>query len=292
VKDGAKLIENGLSECLSTILWSQQRADRLRLRGELLVRTQLAIALVGGSLLTAPLWPQSEVPPKLTQDAPSVSGADVASIASANESVHAVHSMEGHGMAPGAHIKLTPLADPKPGDEERAAEVLAAARKLSERYKDYKAALADGYQIFLPNIPQRQYHFTNYRYAFEAEMHFNADQPTSLLYEKHGEGYSFVGVMYTAAKNASEEELDSRVPLSVAQWHAHVNLCLPPQERKKEAWGFEPKYGLAGSIATKADCEAAGGKFVPQIFGWMVHVYPLGQTAEDIWSVEKRAGNE
>ena len=27
----------------------------------------------------------------------------------------------------------------------------------------------------------------------------------------------------------SEDQLSERVPLSVAQWHAHVNLCFPPE---------------------------------------------------------------
>ena len=39
------------------------------------------------------------------------------------------------------------------------------------------------------------------------------------------------------------------------------------------------------------DCEAAGGKFMPQIFGWMVHVYPFEQKPEDVWSVERQAHN-
>ena len=51
---------------------------------------------------------------------------------------------------------------------------------------------------------------------------------------------------------------------------------------------MNPKFGLAGSISTKAECEAADGKFVPQIFGWMVHVYPFEQKPEDIWSVERQ----
>ena len=71
------------------------------------------------------------------------------------------------------------------------------------KYQDYKVALAAGFKIFLPDVPQKQYHFTNYRYAWEARNHFDALQPTSLLYEKDGDGYKLVGVMYTAKKNAS-----------------------------------------------------------------------------------------
>jgi len=202
-------------------------------------------------------------------------------------SAHAMHSMEGH-MDMGPHMKMTALREVRQGDEERANQVAAAARKVAEHYEDYRVALADGFQIFLPNVPQKQYHFTNYGYGFEAAFHFNPDHPTSLLYEKHGDGYKLIGVMYTAAKRAGEDELDRRIPLSIAQWHAHINLCVPPEGQKREALGPHPRFGLHGSIATQQECEAAGGKFMPQIFGWMVHVYPFEQKPEDVWSVARQ----
>jgi hypothetical protein len=202
--------------------------------------------------------------------------------------VHAMHSMESRHMDMGPHMKMTSLRDPKAGDAERAALVAQSAREVAEKYEDYKTALADGFAIFLPNLPQKQYHFTNYSYGFEAIFHFNPDHPTSLLYEKRGDGYKLIGVMYTAAKNASESELDERIPLSIAQWHAHVNLCLPPADKKRAAFGPHPRFGLAGSISTREACDAAGGRFMPQVFGWMVHVYPFEQKPEAVWSVERQ----
>ncbi len=203
-------------------------------------------------------------------------------------SASAMHAMEGH-MDMGPHMAMTALRKPQPGDKERADQIVEAARKVAEKYRDYKLALADGFKIFLPNVPQKQYHFTNYSYAFEARMRFNPDHPTSLLYQENGDGYKLIGVMYTAAKDASEDELDSRVPLSIAQWHRHVNLCMPPADKKSEAIGPNAKFGLAGSIASQDACDAAGGKFIPQIFGWMVHVYPFEKNPEDVWSVERQA---
>jgi hypothetical protein len=198
-------------------------------------------------------------------------------------SAPAMHSMEGHHMDMGPHMKMTALRDPKPGDEERAQRVVEAARGVAEKYKDYHTALADGFKIFLPNVPQKMYHFTNYKYAFEAAFSFNTDHPTSLLYEKHGDDYKLVGVMYTAPKRYDEADLDKRIPLSIAQWHEHVNLCMPPADRKQEALG--PKFGLHGSIATKEDCDANGGTFRPLVFNWMVHLYPLEKTEAEIWDV-------
>jgi hypothetical protein len=225
---------------------------------------------------------QEQSAPGAAQDMPGMSNDGTA---------HAMHSMEGRHLDMGPHMKMTTLRDPVPGDEEKANQVVKAARKVAEQYKDYKTALADGYKIFLPNLPQKQYHFTNYRYAFEAALQFTPEHPTSLLYEKHGDDYKLIGVMYTAPKNLTWNQLDQRIPLSIAQWHAHINMCVPPDDRKKEMWGPHARFGLAGSIATKEECDAAGGKFVPQIFGWMVHVYPFEQKPEDIWSVERQAHN-
>jgi len=201
---------------------------------------------------------------------------------------NAMHTMEDRHMDMGPHMKMTAMRPVKAGDQEKADQVVVAARRAAEKYKDYKVALADGFKIFFPNVPQKQYHFTNYEYAYQAAFKFDPDKPTSLLYEKHGDDYKLIGVMYTARKTATEDELDSRIPLSIAQWHAHVNLCMPPADKRGEVLQPHPKFGLLGSIATKEDCDAAGGRFMPQVFGWMVHVYPMETKAEDIWSVEKQ----
>ena len=237
--------------------------------------------------------PSTDTFPEKANAAPDMSAMSMPDLTGMNNdgSAHAMLSMSERSMDMGPHMKMTTLRDLKPGDQEKADQVVAAARQAAEKYTDYKVALADGYKIFLPNLPQKQYHFTNYRYAFEAAIQFNPDHPTSLLYEKTGDGYKLIGVMYTAPKSSNWNDLDQRIPLSVAQWHAHINLCLPPADRRSEAWGPHPKFGLAGSITTRTDCDAAGGKFMPQIFGWMVHLYPFEQKPEDIWSVERQASH-
>ena len=173
-------------------------------------------------------------------------------------SAHAMHSMEGH-MDMGPHMKMTALRPLQQGDAERGQKVAEAARKAAEKYLDYHVALADGFQIFLPNIPQKMYHFTNYRYAREAALRFNPEHPTSLLYEKHGDDYKLIGVMYTAPKRLNEDQLDERIPLSIAQWHEHINFCAPPPDRRKEMLAPNPQFGLKGSITTQEACDAAGG---------------------------------
>lgn len=198
-----------------------------------------------------------------------------------------MHSMEGH-MDMGPHMKMTNLRAAKPGDAERAEKVAEAARKVCEKYTDYQVALAEGFRIFLPRVPQKIYHFTNYTYGREAQMAFNPDHPTSLLYEKHGDDYKLVGVMYTAPRSFTEDELDQRIPLSVAQWHEHVNFCRAPLGHVMESFGPNPRFGFKGSISTKEACDAAGGTFIPVVLNWMVHVYPFEKDQAAMWSVERQ----
>jgi hypothetical protein len=201
---------------------------------------------------------------------------------------HVMHAMEGH-MDMGPHMRMTELRQSHPGDADRAQKVVEAARKADEKYEDYHVALAEGFKIFLPNVPQKMYHFTNYGYAMEAAFYFNPEHPTSLLYEKRGDDYKLIGVMYTAPKRLTEDQLDERIPLSVAQWHEHVNFCAPPAAaRRKEMLQPHPQFGLHGSIATQEACDAAGGTFHPVVFNWMVHVYPFEKDQARIWSVERQ----
>lgn len=211
--------------------------------------------------------------------------------AEGDASAHVMSSMEGH-MDMGPHMKMTALRPAKQDDAARAQQVAEEARKAAEKYMDYHTALTEGFRIFHPEVPQKMYHFTNYSYGFEAALKFNPEHPTSLLYEKHGDDYKLIGVMYTAPKRFTEEQLDERVPLSVAQWHEHVNFCRPPADRRAEMLAPHPQFGLRGSITTQEACDAAGGTFMPVVFNWMVHVYPFEKTQAEIWSAERQHGDK
>jgi len=77
-------------------------------------------------------------------------------------------------------------------------------------YADYRAAQRDGYIQFLPHVPQKIYHFTNWANAVLAEFRFDPTKPTSLMYERTPNGYQLVGAMYTAPASSSLEALDAR----------------------------------------------------------------------------------
>jgi len=44
------------------------------------------------------------------------------------------------------------------------------------------------------------------------------------------------------------------------------------------------QFGFKGTIADESECRQAGGTFVPQAGGWMIHVYPFAATPETIWT--------
>ena len=212
---------------------------------------------------------------------PNMPGMDMDD-AKANEA-HAVHDMTMGEHAHNAHMHMTAARPETPEDAARAKEIVDQLRAGIAKYKDYHVALASGYKIFLPNLKQTEYHFTNYMNGFLEAFKFDPARPTSLLYKKTSTGYELVGAMYTMPKRASEEQLNERVPQSVASWHLHTNLCMPPANQRRYAdW---TKFGLRGSIATQEACEDAGGKFHPVIFGWMVHVYPYEDSAEKIFAM-------
>jgi hypothetical protein len=228
--------------------------------------------------------------------------------------------MEGKTMAPGGmgghmqmmmenHMRMTDLRPATPEDETRAHDILEKLRSAIARYRNYQVALAQGMRIFLPEIPQDVYHFTDFaETGREYQGRFDIAHPGSLLYAKNPDGgYTLVGAMYSAAPDATPDDLDAIVPLSVARWHVHTNICLPADltlddilhnnlgaDRADEPgmlpvsaspnalelnhrYGFlaDGRFGFEGKISDAGQCTAAGGHLVQQAFGWMVHVYPF-----------------
>ena len=228
---------------------------------------------------------QSSSPQSQPMDHSKMSGMDMDD-AKANEA-HAVHDMTGgHMDAHNLHMHMTAMRPQTPQDTARANEIVSQLRSGIEKYKDYHVALNDGYKIFLPNLAQPEYHFTNYWNGFLESFSFDPARPTSLLYKKTSGGYELVGAMYTMPKRATEEQLDARVPLSIAMWHLHTNLCMPQKGQLRNAdW---KKFGLKGSIVTQEACDAANGRFQPVIFGWMVHVYPYEDSLDKIFAMHHR----
>ncbi|MDA0738467.1 MAG: hypothetical protein O2999_01970 [Nitrospirae bacterium] len=43
-------------------------------------------------------------------------------------------------------------------------------------------------------------------------------------------------------------------------------------------------YGLHGSITTQEECHAVDGRWFPQVYGWMIHIFPFADSPEKIWT--------
>jgi hypothetical protein len=167
-------------------------------------------------------------------------------------------------------------------DEKRGEEIIQMLRQSIVKYKDYRTALNDGFVLMHPEKKAKHYHFGNKQRRFLSRVQFDPAQPPTLLYKKTADGYELEGAMYTAPKDMTEEQLNQRIPLSVAQWHAHVNLCMEPDGSGRRI--TRRQFGFKGTIATESECQQAGGRFVPQTGGWMMHVYPFESTPAKIWT--------
>ena len=202
----------------------------------------------------------------------------------------AEHAMGGMGgmTAEDLHLRLTALRPAAPGDSVRVAEVLRVMRRDLAPYRDIRVAQSDGFRQYIPAGAAPVQHFTKLRWAFQSRRELNPSHPTSLLYTRAADGtMELVGAMFTAPAQLSEDELNARLPLSIARWHQHINWCLPggplddARRRWRETKNGQPVFGPKSPIATAQACAAVGGRFKPRLFGWMVHV--MAFSSEDPW---------
>lgn len=195
------------------------------------------------------------------------------------------------------HMRLTPTREATRADSVRARALVTQIRAALAKYGDTTAAVADGYRMFAPQLKQqRVFHFTSWRNAIAERFRFDPTRPTSLLYSRASDGsLRLVGAMYTAPRRWSADRLDARVPLSIARWHVHVDWCVPPageRARWLEQRDGAPVFGPESPIDTRSACDAVGGRFVPAIFGWMVHVNAFsGNDLGEIFGEEPHAAS-
>ena len=208
---------------------------------------------------------------------------------SANQTMSAMSSMT-QAMVHG-HMQMTPARTPNAQDRARAAQILTSLRSALEPYRDYRVAEAAGFVPFHPEWPLPMYHFTSRKNALANEFSFDAGRPTSLMYKRVPGGYELEGAMYTAPRRSTYDELDARVPLSIATWHEHTNLCVPPVGEGAQAFGAGARFGLSGSITTADACAQAGGTFIPVIYNWMVHVWPFETDPHKVWATADEPGS-
>jgi hypothetical protein len=181
------------------------------------------------------------------------------------------------GIDPFGHTRMSEMRETVPPDElAHAQRLVAILRHDLARYRQPAAAERDGYRKEGEDVPVGSLkHFFNYANFAKNHEHLDPQAPAAILYRRTKTGFELAGVMFTAPISASMDELDRRVPLALGHWHSHRNVCVPhkgaPPLRTHEE---RAPFGFEGRISTRTACDAAGGVFLDNVYGWMTHVYP------------------
>jgi hypothetical protein len=180
------------------------------------------------------------------------------------------------------HVEYTAVRPENDADKARAATLVTNLQHALAKYQDYRVAEAEGFEPFDPEIKLPVVDF--WKNSSDLKAAFSVSDPISLTYQPTPQGgYKLIGAMYTEQKDASEDQLNKDIPLSIARWRREVNLCLPARgadTKKRDS----NKFGSDGSIATKQACDAVGGRFFPVLGGWTVQVHPWEQNSKLVWA--------
>ena len=192
---------------------------------------------------------------------------------------HAPRS-SGMGIDAFGHTRMSEMRDAATAEGmAHTQRLLAMLRAELVRYRDPAAAERDGYRKEGEDVPVGSLkHFLKYGNFAKNQTHLDPEAPTAILYRRTKAGFELAGVMFTAPIGVSMDELDTRIPLALGHWHSHRNLCVPRKNAPPLSADDRRRFGFSGSIATRAACDAAGGVFLDNVYGWMTHVYPYAPT--------------
>jgi|SRR5579862_22111 len=187
------------------------------------------------------------------------------------------HRSSGMGIDSFGHTQMSDVwAGVAPDRKAHLERLIASLRSSLPKYRTLDRAIAEGYRPEGPDVPIGALkHFVNYTNLRANWQHLDPDKPMALLYRRTATGYDLAGVMFTAPIASSMDELDKRIPLAYGHWHSHRNVCQPRNDAAPLTRDQARQFGFSGSINTKDACDAAGGVFLDNVFGWMVHVYPF-----------------
>lgn len=186
-------------------------------------------------------------------------------------------------------LRMTTLRAPSAADSARGEALLATARLAVSQYSSIDKARAAGYRIseqMMQGMGETRgkgvLHAINLANALMNRSGFDPARPTALLYQPGPDGeFRLLGVMYTMPISATLDELDAAVPLSLANWHQHINTCRPARQRGTGTSRLDMKKALRH--LTRSECEAAGGVFMEEGRQWMVHVNVMADNPAGVW---------
>lgn len=165
-----------------------------------------------------------------------------------------------------AHMSLTPARPGTSADTARALEVVHELRAAIAPYQTLEAAEAAGYRARRDAGTVKAgklLHVGKRMRRAGGQQGFDPKAPQALLYRREPGGrMQLAGAMFVAPLSATPEELDAMIPLSVAHWHRHVNVCVS---------GDRSSMKRLPHATTAEACEAAGGLFRAES-RYMIHV--------------------
>lgn len=182
---------------------------------------------------------------------------------------------------PSAHMSFTASRPGTAIDSARALGVVRALRTAIQPYQTLDAAERAGYR---PRRNPDSMRGAGLLHAGRGTRRFPAaetsrlsaensrpsDEPTfdprapqALLFRRAPDGrMQLAGAMFVAPPGATADELDSMIPLSIAHWHRHLNVCVA---------GERGAVVPIPRASTPESCTAAGGRFRAES-RYMVHV--------------------
>ena len=162
------------------------------------------------------------------------------------------------------HMSLTELRPGSPDDTTRALAVVRQLRSAIEPYQTLEAAAAAGYHPRRDStmLPEGKLLHAGKRQGRRAAGTLDPSAPQALLYRRLEDGsLRLAGAMFVAPPQSTVADLDALIPLSVAHWHQHRNVCVAPG----------PERRVLRRVTTADGCETAGGRFRAES-RYMIHV--------------------
>jgi hypothetical protein len=165
-----------------------------------------------------------------------------------------------------AHMSLTPTRPGTAADTARATRVVHELQTAIAPYETLDAANAAGFRALRDSGTVKDgklLHVGKRMRRAGGQAAFDPKTPQALLYRRAPDGgMRLAGAMYVAPLSATPEDLDAMIPLSVAHWHRHVNVCASADRKS-----FKP----FPKVTTPEGCEAVGGRFRAES-RYMIHV--------------------
>ncbi len=172
------------------------------------------------------------------------------------------------------------------------AKVVAAVKASIREIQDYKNAIADGYLRGNPEVKQTWLPLQQWslRTRGRPALRPHRNQPRcSTLRPPTPGGFKPKGVMLPPSSNATESELNDRIPLSMAHWRISTSISVVRMPAKvKGVFRRSPEVRHV-RVNDSQQGKRVRRRMEPGYFRtsstWMIHVFPY---EDDAWRISSR----